>query len=162
MTPKERYFKKVYENAPIIECECGCGTLIKAKDKYGRDKHFVNGHNGRKYDDPTQHKREYNHRHRKERYQYKKELILARKLRMIDMLGGHCQHCGLRATVDNYVVFDFHHKDPETKIFNLNSNTLNKVSKAEALEELSKCELLCANCHRLHHHRRENEKITNN
>ena len=45
MTAKERYYKKVYDAAPDIECQCGCGILIKSKDKYGRNKSFVNGHN---------------------------------------------------------------------------------------------------------------------
>jgi len=45
---KHRYFDRVYREAPMVECACGCGMLIKSKDKYGRDKHYVNGHNGRK------------------------------------------------------------------------------------------------------------------
>jgi len=35
---KERSFKKIYDNAPMTTCGCGCGTMIKTKDKYGRNK----------------------------------------------------------------------------------------------------------------------------
>lgn len=55
---KKRHFDKVYRNAEIIECACGCGIKIKNKDRYGRDKAYVNGHNNKKYEDPTQYKRE--------------------------------------------------------------------------------------------------------
>lgn len=54
---KKRYFKKVYDNAKFVECECGCGSIIKNKDKYGRNKRFISGHNNRKYSDPTEYKR---------------------------------------------------------------------------------------------------------
>lgn len=57
---KQRYFDKVYAAAKEIECSCGCGTLIKDKDRYGRDKSYVTGHNTeRKYDNPLQYKKEY-------------------------------------------------------------------------------------------------------
>lgn len=29
---KLKYYNKVYENAPIIECACGCGAKIKSVD----------------------------------------------------------------------------------------------------------------------------------
>lgn len=56
---KQRYFDKVYANAKEIDCACGCGTKIKEKDKYGRKKTYVSGHNGRKYSDPNEFKRQY-------------------------------------------------------------------------------------------------------
>lgn len=56
---KQRYFDKVYAEAPLVECACGCGEQIKSKDRYGRDKRFVSGHNGRKYEDPKEYKRAY-------------------------------------------------------------------------------------------------------
>ena len=26
---KQRYFNKIYENAELVECACGCGKIIK-------------------------------------------------------------------------------------------------------------------------------------
>jgi len=148
MTPKKRYFKKVYDNAPLTDCACGCGQQIKTKDHYARDVKYINGHNNRKYDDPTQYKREWNHRNRDKRYAYKKQWLYAFKAELIDYLGGCCIKCSLEYNGTNAAIFDFHHlKDKE---FNV-SSSLNKYSKNRIYQEVDKCELLCANCHRLHH-----------
>lgn len=152
---KEKYFKKVYENAPLIECACGCGKLIKSKDKYGRDKFYENGHNGRKYEDKTQYKREWNHRNREKRYQNKRAFVIKRKLQLVEMLGGKCKHCGIQANIDNLAIFDFHHINPSDKSFFLGQNTLGNKKIEDILKEVKKCELLCANCHRLHHYKGE-------
>lgn len=64
----------------------------------------------------------------------------------VEYLGGSCQRCNLTTT--KYCVYDFHHRDPSQKDF-----SLSKVNKSfERLKpELDKCDLLCANCHRLVH-----------
>lgn len=63
----------------------------------------------------------------------------------VEYLGGECQDCGL---VDDSVVYDFHHLDPEQKDF-----SIGKQAKAfETIKtELDKCVLLCSNCHRKRH-----------
>lgn len=151
LTAKQRYFKKVYDNAPMIECACGCGELIKSKDKYARDVTYVNGHNNRKYDDPGQHKREWNHRNREKRQAYKKEYITERRRKLVDEAGGKCVHCGIEHDGKNTVIFDFHHRDPSTKSFEVSKNYLNRYGMDKILSEVEKCDLLCSNCHRLHH-----------
>lgn len=151
MTPKQRYFKKVYDNAPMIPCACGCGTMIKSKDKYARDVRFVNGHNNRKYTDPTQYKREWNHRNRTQRQAYKVERLRKLKAELIHALGSKCSHCGIEYDGTNAPIFDFHHIDPSTMECRLSVGILNKVSRKKAIAEAKKCMLLCSNCHRLHH-----------
>lgn len=47
--------------------------------------------------------------------------------------------------------FDFHHKDPSLKEFNMGEVLMRKMGKERILNELAKCEILCANCHRKHH-----------
>jgi len=148
---KHRYFDRVYREAPMVECACGCGMLIKSKDKYGRDKHYVNGHNGRKYTDPTEYKREWSHRNRGKQYTYKQQWIHARKAMLIMEAGGVCTLCGLPFDGECTSLFDFHHRDPGDKLFNLNNTALNRYSLKKILEEAAKCDLLCANCHRLIH-----------
>lgn len=62
-------------------------------------------------------------------------------------LGQKCTQCG----EDDFRVLDFHHTDPSTKDGTLaNALALNWGSK-RILEEITKCTVLCANCHRIAH-----------
>ena len=150
LTKKEiklRHFKKIYDNASTIKCSCGCGQILKNKDKYGRDKFYINGHNNRKYQDPTQYKREWNHRNREQRYIYKKKRYQRRKGQLIILKGGECKECKLLYNGSNASVFDFHHlKD---KKLSLNVRNIGDKPWKVILKEARKCELLCSNCHRL-------------
>jgi hypothetical protein len=149
---KKEYFDRVYLAAPIIECNCGCGTKIKSKDKYGRDKKFVNGHNRRKYKNPSQYKREWNHNNREARYSYKAQRLHKIMVELILNAGGKCNNCGLEFDGKCTSVFDFHHIDPKQKKFNINKGSINRYNIESTNEEVKKCILLCANCHRIHHH----------
>lgn len=57
--------------------------------------------------------------------------------------GGKCQICGYDKCID---ALDFHHRDPNEKEFRIGKGNTMKWEKV--LEELDKCDLLCANCHR--------------
>ena len=63
----------------------------------------------------------------------------------VQAMGGSCMKCG---GVFRRSVFDFHHIDDKTgspsKL--IGTNSIEKIA-----EELSKCILLCANCHRMEH-----------
>ena len=135
----------------LIECACGCGTIIKSKDRYGRDKKFISGHNGRKYDDPTEYKRVWNHRNREQRYAYKKRYIHIKKALLIKSKGGKCMSCHVEYNDKNASMFDFHHRDPSLKVFNVGLKAIMDMSKDKIAEEVKKCDLLCSNCHRLLH-----------
>lgn len=66
-----------------------------------------------------------------------------------------CIKCGQ----NHPATLDFHHRDPKTKINNVSTMLGTKKSKKAILEEIEKCDVLCANCHRiLHHDEREAEK----
>lgn len=56
-----------------------------------------------------------------------------------------CNRCGNK--FPSYVM-DFHHVNPDTKRFNLSAGIF-RHSRESILEELKKCILLCANCHRI-------------
>ena len=58
---------------------------------------------------------------------------------------GGCSQCGEKTPV----CIDFHHIDPTTKLFNISSR-LSKSIKT-LWNEIAKCTLLCANCHRKLH-----------
>jgi hypothetical protein len=61
---------------------------------------------------------------------------------------GTCADCDLQVTAENLVVFDFDHRDPTVKRFAI-SSMRSSVSFEALREEMSKCDLVCANCHRL-------------
>lgn len=65
----------------------------------------------------------------------------------VEYLGGKCK-CGWCGDLSG---FDFHHTNPKYKEFNPCARTLANMTWVSAKEELDKCELLCALCHRLEH-----------
>ena len=61
---------------------------------------------------------------------------------------GSCLHCGLQVTLENAVAFDFDHIDRATKRKKV--SLLCASASFDAInDELSKCVLLCAICHRI-------------
>lgn len=66
------------------------------------------------------------------------------KQQMIDYKGGKCEICGYCKST---AAMDFHHKDPSKKDFTI-AAAKNVSMSAKIKEELDKCMLLCANCHR--------------
>ena len=89
----------------------------------------------------------------KQKYQQKKEEVQELKSQMA------CAKCG---ETRGYVL-DFHHIDPKNKentIARLTSNTSN-INKV--YDEIKKCIVLCANCHReFHYLQKRNENFTLN
>jgi hypothetical protein len=147
---KQRYFNKKWREAPKIQCACGCGEFIKSVDRYGRPVRFVNGHNGRKYEDPREHKREYCRRNREPRYQYKISRGHKLKARLIKLKSSKCQDCGTQYNGKNGSIFHFHHLDASTKLFNIGGK-LTVLAWSKILEEVKKCVMICGNCHALRH-----------
>lgn len=78
-------------------------------------------------------------------YIKQKERALTRKLELIAMRGGKCEICGYDK---NIAALDFHHKDPSTKKFQLDSRHLSNTTTEDIIEESKKCILVCSNCHR--------------
>lgn len=55
-----------------------------------------------------------------------------------------CKDCGI---FFKYYITDFDHIDPKTKLDNV-ANLVHNGSIKKVWEEIAKCDLLCANCHR--------------
>ena len=55
-----------------------------------------------------------------------------------------CKHCGYDKSP---YALDFHHRDPDVKSFYVASYASKRV--LAVLEEIEKCDVLCANCHRI-------------
>ncbi len=62
---------------------------------------------------------------------------------------GGCLLCERKVTTENVQAFDFDHLDPTTKLECV-SALCQKSSTNVVLQEIAKCRLLCANCHRNH------------
>jgi DNA-binding transcriptional ArsR family regulator len=73
-----------------------------------------------------------------------KRISKERKLELIKLAGGKCMGCGYNK---NYAALQFHHRNPEDKIFSLDSRKLSNTKWESILIESKKCDLLCANCH---------------
>lgn len=91
--------------------------------------------------------------HKKQHYQSYKEKYLTnnyerRKWFYNLKRGLKCSRCGF----DHPAALDFHHKNNESKEFNISKQYHgNPYMKEEILKEIEKCEVLCANCHRIEH-----------
>jgi len=68
---------------------------------------------------------------------------------LIELLGGKCSSCGYKK---NFAALEFHHKIAGTKAFELDLRSLSNRTWEKVLDEVSKCILLCANCHAELHH----------
>ena len=84
---------------------------------------------------------------------YKKKV----KESLVSAFGRKCQRC--KQEFPSFV-FDFHHINPETKNFGIGD--ANVSLKQDALfEEVKKCIMLCANCHRFIHQGEEVQLLCN-
>ena len=62
--------------------------------------------------------------------------------------GLECAFCGEK----HVACLDFHHNDPATKLFNVNLGNISKHTDQEIRDEISKCTVLCSNCHKKLHY----------
>ena len=76
---------------------------------------------------------------------YRGQQFVETKLRLVELKGGKCKCCGFN---QHYSALEFHHLDPNEKEFNL---TRTNYGWDKLVEEVSKCVLLCSNCHRMIH-----------
>lgn len=108
------------------------------------------------YKDPEK-RREYNRRYQKKHYK-KNKAYYYNKAREREQKAkefihkykeakGKCEICGF----DHVHCLDFHHVNPEEKKANICDMHKNGWSEERMLEELNKCILVCANCHRQIH-----------
>lgn len=74
---------------------------------------------------------------------------VSRKIQSIEYKGNSCVDCGISYPTYPYVIFDFHHLNPEEK--DVDWGKLRLRSWDKITHELDKCVLLCSNCHRIRH-----------
>lgn len=56
-----------------------------------------------------------------------------------------CVKCGY----SNPLALEFDHIDPNTKLFGIARALTNTISWENILKEIDKCQILCANCHKI-------------
>ena len=93
----------------------------------------------------------YYEENKEEKQRYVQEYQMRRKIRACEYLGGKC----IRCPQDHPSTLQFHHRDPSAKLFTITTKVLGSPKKypwdTVIVPELDKCDLLCANCHFLHH-----------
>ena len=62
-----------------------------------------------------------------------------------------CADCGRRYP---RFVMDFDHRDTATKRYNIGRDALSRLNVQQLLSEVAKCDVVCANCHRMRTHAR--------
>lgn len=96
-------------------------------------------------------------------YQKNKEKTLAKNKRnsqkILEWLQNYkaehgCHECGYN---EHSCALDFHHVDESKKDFALNLAQRKRYGMERIRKEVAKCIVLCANCHRVHHHKKEED-----
>ena len=95
------------------------------------------------------------------RYRENKELYKLRakehRQKKIDFVNNYkvekgCSVCGEK----HIACLDFHHVESSGKVENIANMAYNKAKMSKIIEEIKKCVVLCANCHRKHHYNERN------
>lgn len=87
------------------------------------------------------------------RKRHKRQLLMQLKLAR-----RQCMDCGLEITIENYFVFDLDHRDPANKAFTVSQHYWN-VQTDRLIAEIEKCDLVCANCHRVRTHAKKHHLL---
>lgn len=107
------------------------------------------------FKDPAKRKA-YQQAYSKKHYAANKEYYKVKKLKSKESLMSwfrelksklYCLNCG----EDDAVVLDFHHRKSSEKEFSI-CDGLRRYARQRIVDEIAKCDVLCANCHRRHHH----------
>jgi len=78
-------------------------------------------------------------------YRYQKKARARLRAELLESRGNACEDCGYYRAA---AALEFHHRDPRSKDFTLSSAS---TKPARIWAEASKCDLICANCHRRRH-----------
>lgn len=124
--------------------------MATSSEYYQANRERIQNYNKDRYQQNKEVIKEYQQKYRKEnkkflatRNRHKRQ---GRQLKAIHLLGGKCSRCN---EVFDPVCYDFHHIDPSHKEFTIGSSML--LGESRFFNEVRKCILLCANCHRLVH-----------
>jgi hypothetical protein len=91
-----------------------------------------------------------------------REYYLKRRAKWLEFFEQHCDmSCSKCGYSKSKVALDFHHRDPSKKKFGITEKAMVSIvseeMKALVLTEIKKCDVLCANCHRILHFEENNK-----
>lgn len=86
-------------------------------------------------------------------YQAQQMRGLKRKLSLVKNLGSKCSICGYNKNIS---ALTFHHLDPKKKSFQLDLRSLSNRKQTFIDIEITKCILVCSNCHAELHYPQHN------
>lgn len=104
----------------------------------------------------TSYSKKYYHKEgvKEQKLEQHKKWLLENKIKAIEYKGGKCAMCGYNKCTS---ALEFHHLDPSIKEYNKDSRGLNRRRSFDnSKNELDKCILVCANCHREIHYKDNN------
>lgn len=97
--------------------------------------------------------REYRRRWYAKNKEHAKTKVSERRLRLKTWFKEYKSNLKCNGCTESHIsCLVFHHKDPSVKEMTINEAMRNGWSKKRTLEEIGKCEVLCANCHCKHHY----------
>lgn len=67
-----------------------------------------------------------------------------KKAQLVQIAGGKCLICGYNKCQR---ALQFHHREPDLKMFEVNASTVTRCKWEDVLKEIEKCDLLCVRCH---------------
>ena len=103
--------------------------------------------------------KEYSRNHYLGKYAERREQINARRQRLKrEWDEFKCTLKCAKCSFSHPAALDFHHEDPTQKE-NVISNLVSNGQFTKAYEEIKKCIVLCANCHRIHHYEEKSVNI---
>lgn len=88
-------------------------------------------------------------RHKNQSSLYQLVKYIDKKIKLIDIKGGKCEICGYDKNIS---ALEFHHVNPNDKLFNIDGRNISNKSMDSLIEEVNKCKLLCSNCHKELHY----------
>lgn len=176
LTNKEFGSLKCIEPAPskngksywLCECKCGKRKIVQTCHlKDGRTKSCGCGYNNKIFTEVkfceicgkefqlgvNNHTRKYcyecspSYKHNESKANNIIAMRKAMKKQAVKIKGGKCQCCGYDKCIG---ALQFHHRNPQEKKFQLSDGILHPWQ--DYLEEIEKCDLLCANCHAEKHY----------
>jgi hypothetical protein len=78
--------------------------------------------------------------------------VVAGRRKRRDMVLAYLQdHPCVRCGFSDPRALDFHHRNPLDKTASIGLMVNQNANMGRILEEITKCDILCANCHRIHH-----------
>lgn len=91
--------------------------------------------------------KKYDTKHRERKAEYRRQKYREFREWIDGFKNQPCADCGIEYPPR---VMDFHHRNQEEKSFDPGQKA--RMSRESLKKEIDKCDVICSNCHRLHHH----------